>query len=150
MTLEVKELPPLPEGNSHAPGRGPPLPLKSRKLITKELATEPDRQLQKLRKECIRLRQKIDHLEGEKSEKEVQIQDLLSQNESYRLELVEQKRLVGRVAETITLAFRDFQEITDQNHKRHVHSPPSQASPTADIYIAYEEMVSTWSDSSRE
>lgn len=132
-----KSLPPIPT----VPKRAGVHNIPQRSLRT------PEDKLKLLQKENQQLCRKLDSIQSQCEAKDRHVRHLEAEIARYREQCNKQNKAVEHIADTIALAFRDYQDITGTQPSSEVAQQPNTVD---EISITYADVISAWSDSSLE
>ncbi|KAK8115594.1 hypothetical protein PG984_012096 [Apiospora sp. TS-2023a] len=107
----------------------------------------PEDKLKLLQKENQQLCRKLDSIQSQCEAKDRHVRHLEAEIARYREQCNKQNKAVEHIADTIALAFRDYQDITGTQPSREVAQQPNTVD---EISITYADVISAWSDSSLE
>ncbi|KAH6658613.1 hypothetical protein BKA67DRAFT_533746 [Truncatella angustata] len=151
MAKEMNDLPPLQINHNRMRRRNASvLQMNPKPVIVQAETLGHEAELQELHNENRELRERLKRLEERLLKKEAKIEHISIENKQRCVEIAKHKALVGRVAQNIAHAFKEYQDLTAQAGNKQTSSFLSSESQVGDIQIAYQEATSVWSHSDSE
>ncbi|KAK7994238.1 hypothetical protein PG991_015826 [Apiospora marii] len=122
-------------------------PDSTTETATASLDRTPEDKLKLLQKENQQLCRQLDSIQSQYEAKDRHVRHLEAEIARYREQCKKQNKAVEHIADTIALAFRDYQDITGTQSSSEVAQQPNTVD---EISITYADVISAWSDSSLE
>ncbi|KAK8013347.1 hypothetical protein PG991_008940 [Apiospora marii] len=122
-------------------------PDSTTETATASLDRTPEDKLKLLQKENQQLCRQLDSIQSQYEAKDRHVRHLEAEIARYREQCNKQNKAVEHIADTIALAFRDYQDITGTQPSTEVAQQPNTVDESS---ITYADVISAWSDSSLE